>query len=828
MKAASSAPCNTAEFKDSVGKSPAHLPGAHASTVHATCLWSQFFDVLGRAKTSLAKFWHSLRTAPPGELPGPKGRVWPMPVPFPSLHRRGARRAQRDVARKLAFNATVLVLSWLYVDRSHFVGPAELGLGTPLNAEQWAVVRNLGSAISVWNAEPPVCPEAMGRSAAKVESCEAALNGIAEMLRPTKSPADPLAPSDRPIGDCLPSRVCGNLNLEPATVAQPVVADRLHFVGRPAFDPSPYLDAHTRAIYERPLDHAREIPEDEPVPRVRVRCDRSETLRLLKVLDDSGRLCLLPEVAGRERLDNGLFTVAKSLSRDRMVLDSRPANQAERAADRWIASMASLEQLQWMYLSPDEIMQASTEDLQEYYHCFIIGEQRCRRNILAVRVRPEEVSRLSCFREELRSQPVLRPALQTMAMGDSSAVAVAQTSHLSVILRSKALSLDRFVTLRGRPPRDGLVSGLLIDDLVVLEKLKKGSPPESAQAPGVMATIHAAYEEAHLPRHAGKSVAQAARTDFWGGSLDGERGTIRPNPKRTIPLSSLLLRTVELGASTPDLLEIFSGSLVSVFQSRRRLMSLLEKVYSEPKGLTGRAVFRLSAELKDELLCCIALIPQAVVDLRAEGAPVIVASDASSSREAAVVADVPSAVTVELCRHGLQKGLWSRLLKPLEALQRERGELADEEQLPGGAYSSHPLWETFCRSVQFRAFGKVRKAKARRHINLGELRAALAAEARVGRLWPNSRYVHLQDSQVSLACMVKGRSSSAALNATLRKSLPDHLGFNIRPALGFVKTHLNPADDPTRLKPLRAPCEDEPSWFTELLRGLRSLRLLPR
>ena len=72
---------------------------------------------------------------------------------------------------------------------------------------------------------------------------------------------------------------------------------------------------------------------------------------------------------------------------------------------------------------------------------------------------------------------------------------------------------------------------------------------------------------------------------------------------------------------------------------------------------------------------------------------------------------------------------------------------------------------------------------------------------------------------MSLACMVKGRSSSAALNASLRKSLPDHLGFNIRPALGFIKTHLNPADDPTRLKPLRAPCEDEPSWFTELLGG---------
>ena len=133
------------------------------------------------------------------------------------------------------------------------------------------------------------------------------------------------------------------------------------------------------------------------------------------------------------------------------------------------------------------------------------------------------------------------------------------------------------------------------------------------------------------------------------------------------------------------------------------------------------------------------------------------ASDASSSREAAVCAPVSPEASVELCRHGLQKGLWSRLLKPLDALLRERGNLPDEEQLSGGAYASHPLWEASCKSLAFSSFGRVRKAARRRHINLGELRAALAAKARVGRNWPSSRYVHLQDSQVSLACLVKRR-----------------------------------------------------------------------
>ena len=334
-----------------------------------------------------------------------------------------------------------------------------------------------------------------------------------------------------------------------------------------------------------------------------------------------------------------------------------------------------------------------------------------------------------------------------------------------------------------------------------------------------MARVHCAYREADLPRHPDKSVSQARKAEFWGGSFDGVEGTVRPNHKRTIPLSSLLLRTVEVGFATPELLEIYAGSLISAFQLRRRLLSVLDRVYAEPRGLQPKAIFRMSPCLRSELLTSIVLLPQAVMDFRTPGAPVLVASDASSHSEAAVCLNIRAEVSVECCRHGLQKGLWNRLLKPLGALQRERGELPDGDQLPGACYSSHPIWETACRTQQFRPFGRIKRVKRRRHINLGELRAALAAECRVGRSWPSSRYLHLQDSQVSLACLVKGRSSSGALNAALRKSLPDHLGFNVKPAYGFIKTHWNPADDPTRDKPVRLPCEDTPRWFEEFLRG---------
>ena len=451
---------NPAVFKNSSDPAPQHLPGAQATAVQGSALWNDFFTILGRAKTPLSSFWHSLRIASPGAQPGPKGRVWPMPMPFPSLHQSKARRQQPDASRKLALNATVLVLSWLYLGQPASASSLPgLGLGTPLSSEQWQVVRTLGRGITAWNSQAVIGPEEMGRSAAKVESCERILE---ELQRQSRAWGNLVRAGASERGSSwVNARQCGKLDLEPATLAQPVVADRLKFVGSPTFDASPYLDNSSRAAFERPLDFARHIPDEERVPYTNVRCSRAEALKLLELLDGCDRLALLPSTQVRLRLLNGLFTVPKSLERDRMVLDARAANQAEEPSQPWIRSLASLEQLQWLHLSEHQEMTASTEDLREFYHAFRVGEQRSCRNALGIKLLPREVSHLRSFTADLWDHPSLHPCLKTMAMGDSSAVGFGQCAHLSVLLRSKALSLEQFVTLSGRPPRQGLVAGLL-------------------------------------------------------------------------------------------------------------------------------------------------------------------------------------------------------------------------------------------------------------------------------------------------------------------------------------------------------------------------------
>ena len=67
---------------------------------------------------------------------------------------------------------------------------------------------------------------------------------------------------------------------------------------------------------------------------------------------------------------------------------------------------------------------------------------------------------------------------------------------------------------------------------------------------------------------------------------------------------------------------------------------------------------------------------------------------------------------------------------------------------------------------------------------------------------------------------MKGRSSSWQINKLLRQSIADVCAWDCRGHYGYVRSKLNPADDPTRGAPLREPCRDEAIWVRDLKKGL--------
>lgn len=95
-----------------------------------------------------------------------------------------------------------------------------------------------------------------------------------------------------------------------------------------------------------------------------------------------------------------------------------------------------------------------------------------------------------CYDKKLATHSALVPCLRTMAMGDNNAVSYGQVAHLSVILRSESVNLDEFLTLKSPPPRSSLTCGLMIDDFLLVEKVKAGCPDDQVtRADEVIASV---------------------------------------------------------------------------------------------------------------------------------------------------------------------------------------------------------------------------------------------------------------------------------------------------------------------------------------------------
>ena len=797
------------------------VPGAGASVVHAR-IWDLVFSALLRARTGLSSFLHSMLANRAHVQRAQERRVWPMPLPFPEVFRRKKSRDSYEGQRKMGLNFIILVLDWLRVGEQ-LVSVDLFRLGCPLNKAQWAVVKRLTPLMDSWNSQSSIGPEEMGRCAAKVESVEEELEKLEEAAREQEDEMRRYFGhrGDRPRSYGAtghPGQVVGKLTGGLQHMAKDLDPGRLKFHGVPSFNPVPFLDAQNRAVYERPLDFAEdEKVEDRQLPKVKVRCRPGGRLEILEKLDEVSRLSLFGVEECRKGLGNGLFAIPKDQTRDRMILDARRPNSVENSEKRWIYSLGSLVQFQHLFLCDDEDLYLYAEDLREFYHCFEVGVQRQKRNFLEGTFDISEVEHLGAFEERLRRFKKVVGALRTLAMGDTNAVAFGQVSHLSMILRTQAFKIEDFMTLKLRPSRRRIRAGLMIDDFLVVESRRRGS--SEAETKEKVDVVRRAYERYGLPRHAGKAVENALEGEFWGAQLDGKAGRLKPSLKKMIPLFNLLLRVLQLGYSSAGLLEVLTGAVVAAFQLRRRLMASLAEVYAAQRGRDRKEVVQLSKEVKDELYCIAGLLVVTYVDLRLHPSEWLVASDASSSCEAAVATKVSPQITAEFQRHGLQKGLWNRLLSPYGALLKEAGRLAPEDELPEDHYKMHPAWEEAVCTSEFEVFGVVKQTRGRQHINLKEVRAALAAEREVGRRCPDSYYIHLQDSQVSLACMTKGRSSSWELNKALRRSIAEHVGSNCKGFYGYVRSKLNPGDDPTRGQEVRKPIRGRASWWAEIEAG---------
>ena len=293
-------------------------PGASASTVHPSAWWNSCFRVSKSVGGTFPSFIRPFHRKPAKLLDeAVTAALWPMPLPYPSVLFSESSSVEKDFSYKRGLNLIVAALNWLHLRRPA-VCPLEICLFQKLSKVQWKVVKQLEACMVAWQVCEPIDAAAMGRTSSKVEDLERLLGRLQVFETQAFDPEFGLLQessgglnSPKKSGFYAPGlqpssagEVCGSLLHGAHVVAKPIVSDRLEFRGRPDFDAKPFLDARGQRIYRTPVD--------------------TEVWKLLRKLDDSGRLGLLKEEDIFPGYQAGLFSVQKDASKDRLIFDSRP------------------------------------------------------------------------------------------------------------------------------------------------------------------------------------------------------------------------------------------------------------------------------------------------------------------------------------------------------------------------------------------------------------------------------------------------------------------------------------------------------------------------
>lgn len=816
---------NTEEMEEHFGPH-VNVPGLRAPTVHVPALVNSLSRLISKHGGRLATFFKSLFTAEPysGGQSTHSGCLWPMPLPFPEAFRSG--ESFPATWRKRRTCLQVLVLDWLFLGKPTAC-PSCIRIGAKLSGKQWRRVRLLEHLSEDSNSVFEIDASAMARAAAKTEAAADELESLHRALMSMNfsffgrssnsggsinvSPFDVEADGAFAFG-CFEEEI----STSSFVAAKEIEADRVVFSGEPKFNPLPYFDAETAFAYEQPITRAASYEPEVPAPMVKIHASPQERNKLFQKMARSGRLTYVSAEDARPGLLSGLFCVPKDLDRDRLILDARPPNSAEPVLSRWTKTMSSASCLSQIFLRDDECLQMSGRDIKDFFYQFTVGAERCRRNVLATLLSPADLEFI--FGRPFEFSGYV--GLSTLAMGDLSACEYAQCAHLGILLQSEACTPDELLQLHRPAPRGNIFFGLVIDDLIGLEKIAKKLCSSAHSGRTVlderMERVMKEYKRAHLPINMKKSFDNVCGASFWGVQVDGNAGLIRSNDIRFWPLVLITVRVASLGVSTVSLLQSIAGSWISVLCVRRRLMSLMNLIFDAIAcSSSGNQVVRLSSALVDELFSFCICGTLAVVNLRASAPGLFRATDASNWGMAAVGCTLPDPVCHEALRLSLSRSVWSKLLPPRKAWLREKGMLDEEEELPGEMhFDTHPFWEAVGRCYHYKELW--RKEHPRRlHINVGEIRAVLMEERRLASNYASIRVPFALDSQVALGALVKGRASSKALNSELERSLCYHLGSDLYPGYGFWPSKLNRADGPTRHAAVPGPDMEKPTWLRD-------------
>ncbi len=144
---------------------------------------------------------------------------------------------------------------------------------------------------------------------------------------------------------------------------------------------------------------------------------------------------------------------------------------------------------------------------------------------------------------------------------------------------------------------------------------------------------------------------------------------------------------------------------------------------------------------------------------------------------------------------------------------------AEEPPYPPREWHKDPEWITeLCETLPFRELFRYKFVRSG-HINVNEARTYKTWLKSMAKTSPDSRFIGILDSRVTLGAGAKGRSSSFSISRVLQGTLGYVIGGGLYPGGLHCYSKHNRADEPSRNKDVRGPSKEPASWMVELAAG---------
>ena len=631
------------------------------------------------------------------------------------------------------------------------------------------------------------------RTQQRVSSTKPGCDILAEVARLTDGPASHGVNSHTHSQDSTEPLSGLGISLPPSSFSSssmsvvPLVANRVALPDQLNIVPMlNILPPHVTAAYQqdavsallRDLISVQVLNHARPLKKPRINGPRAQYVILVKRLLAQRMLAFTSE----PKAVNGIFTVAKDDTSDRLIIDAQPANRL--FVDSPAVALPNPSHLVQLQVPKGEVMFTGKSDLSNYYHH--IGLPEWMQPYFALPpLTPTEL--LECGQTHGNPYPMCR----TMPMGFSHAVFIAQTAHQHIVYSAKALDPQDDILELASPmvSHARAVHGIVIDDFFLF-CLDRGL------AERILHAVLNAYREAGFVVKQSKVVMPTSvPVKVIGFEVDGAHSNISLPADGIVSLLSTTLRALRAKTVSGTMLSHIIGRWTWVMMLRRPTLSILQHVYRYI-GVAGERPFTLWSSVRRELVMLVSVMPLLHCRIDAPFFYRAVASDASS---------LAGGVVVTPLTPSLHETLWPLCSSRHHAVQQaisypaHRNAAASDDAASALAPYAH-LYS----SVGALAWRTIISTpwSGEEHINLLELRAALLALHWVvshpsSRL---SRVYLLLDSMVAFFTLWKGRSSSPKLLLVLRKinALILASGMSLLP--GWLPSEVNPADAPSRLQ----------------------------